>query len=145
MNTEQWGAHFAERLATCTAAQGAETNLGAAVYRGRRKVSDDMMPCAVLVEGAEDRKPDQAGRSTTVKLDVPYMLHAYVPCDPSNPNLAGHAAKRDLKRAVFRGEPSTTRLITYHGADIAPRADGAAFVLVALAVSVEVVEDVANP
>lgn len=145
MNTEQWGAYLSGRLATCVTAQGAETNLGANVFRGRRKIVDELIPCAVLVEGAEDRKPDQAGRSHTVKLEVPFAVHAYVLCDPNDPNVAGLAARRDLKRAVFRGDPAHTRLITYHGADIAPRADGAAYVLVALSISVEVIEDLANP
>lgn len=144
MNTEQWGAYFAARLATRTVVGGAETDLGLAVHRGARKVSDEMMPCAVLVEGAEDSK-GQAGRGATVKLSVSFAVHAYVPCDPLNPNIAGLAARRDLKRALFTGEPSITRLITYHGGDVAPRADGAAYVLSTIEVSVEAVEDLANP
>jgi hypothetical protein len=144
MTPEQWGAYLAERMATCTLAAGAETNFGVTVYRGRRKIDDDLIPCGVLVEGAENSK-GQAGRNSTVKLDLPFALHAYVPCDPHNPNIAGHAAKRDLKRAIFRGDPSITRLITYHGGDVAPRADGAAHVLVAIEISVEAVEDLAHP
>lgn len=144
MNSEQWGAYFAQRLATRTVALGAETNLGATVHRGRRKIMDEDMPCCVVVEGAENSK-GQAGRGATVKVELPIALHAYVPCDPNNPNLAGLAARRDMKRALFTGDPAITRLITYHGADVAPRADGAAFVLSVIEVSVEVVEDLANP
>ena len=144
LTAEQWGAYLTGRLSTRTIAQGAETNLGLTVYRGRRKIDDDMMPCAVLVEGADTSK-EQAGRTTRVKLEVPFALHAYVPCDPDNPNLAGHAAARDLKRAVFAGDPLLARLVTYNGRDVAPRVDGKAFVLVAIDISVEVVEDLATP
>lgn len=141
---EQWGAYLVERIALCTIAQGAETDLGRVVYRGRRKVDDEMMPCASLVEGSGNSK-DQAGRSAQVQITLAFAIHAYVLCDADNPNVAGHAAIRDLKRAVFGGDIKTSRLISYHGADIAPRVDGSAFVLAAIEFSAEVYEDLANP
>ena len=37
------------------------------------------------------------------------------------------------------------RRVKYHGRDIGPRADGAAFVLASIEISVEFAEDLANP
>ena len=145
MNAEQIGDHIAARLALVREAQGAETDLGTRVYRGRRKIEVEQMPCAVLVEGGDvDIKAN--GRSGVVRGLLQFALHAYVPCDPDNPNTAGHAALRDLTRAVF-ADPDTAfvRTLTYRGRDILPRADGTAFVLSVIEFSAEFVEDLANP
>lgn len=145
MNAEQIGDHIAARLALALLTLGAETDLGARVYRGRRKIETEQMPCAVMVEGGDsDIKTN--GRTSTVKGLLQFALHAYVPCDPDNPNTAGHAAIRDMKRAVF-ADPDTafTRTLTYHSRDILPRADGTAFVLAVIDFSAEFVEDLAAP
>ena len=148
---EDIGAELSTRLAACTVALAAETNLGARVYRGRRRIDDSMIRGTVVIEG--DDVPARGGNvKTDYKLDQRYVLFAYVPCDPDNPNDAAHAALRDMKRAVFStsGQPDTrlggkVRDIVYLGRDIGPRADGASFVLAALEVGVEYVENVANP
>lgn len=141
---------IAARLALVLADNGAETNLGAAVYHGRRRVDDEMIPCAVIIEG-EDR-PDDRVVGADVSVEQRYVLFAYVPCDPANPNLAAHAAIRDLKRAVFltAGKPDRywgrkVRGVRYHGRDIGPRGDGAAFVLAAIEIGVSYVENLAAP
>ena len=145
MNAEQIGNRIAARLPLFTKLQGAETDLGARVLRGRRKIETDHMPCVVLVEGA-DNQPKHNGRTTTISAQLVFALQAYVPCDPDNPNVAGHAAVRDLKRAVF-GDPDVAfvRTLTYQGRDIFPRGDGQGFVLAAIEFSVESVEDLAHP
>jgi hypothetical protein len=81
-----------------------------------------------------------------------YILFAYVPCDPRNPNDAAHAAIRDMKRAIFRtAGAADTRLggkvhrVRYLGRDIGPRADGAGVVLAAIEVEGQYAEDLANP
>ena len=137
------------RVQACTVANGAETDLGRLVFRGRRVVDDDMIPCAVILEG-EDRVEEQASLHVNVKQQ--YLLYAYVPADPNDPNVAAHKALRDLKRAIFRtnGKPDATwgRTVTkvhYQGKDIGPRTDGAAFVLVVFDFAVEYVESLANP
>lgn len=147
---EAIGTEISARLATRTVAQGAETDLGAKAYRGRRHIDDTMIPCVVVIEG--DDVPARGNVKTNYKLDQRYVLFAYVPCDPDNPNDAAHAAIRDMKRALFNtnGARDTTlggkvKDIVYLGRDIGPRADGASFVLAALEVGVEYVEDVANP
>jgi len=147
---EDIGTELSTRLAACTVALGAETDLGTRVYRGRRRIDDTMIPCAVVIEG--DDVPDRGNVKTAYKLDQRYVLYAYVPCDPDNPNDAAHAAIRDLKRAVFNtggaADPKLGGLVrdcVYLGRDIGPRADGASFVLAAIEIGVEYVENVANP
>ena len=147
---EDIGADIGTRLATCTVAQGAETDLGAKVHLGRRHVDDTMIPCCVVIEG--DDVPARGNVKTAVKLDQRYVLFAYVTCDANNPNTAAHAAIRDMKRALFNtaGVPDNTlggkvREIEYLGRDIGPRSDGAAFVLAAIEVGVEYVEHLSNP
>lgn len=148
---DEIGTELSARLATRTVAQGAETDLGAKVYRGRRRIDDTMIPCAVVIEG--DDVPARGGNvKTDYKLDQRYVLFSYVACDPDNPNDAAHAAIRDMKRALFNtnGQPDTklggkVRDIVYLGRDIGPRSDGAAFVLAAIEIGVEYVENVAAP
>lgn len=147
---EDIGTELSARLQACTVALGAETDLGVKVYRGRRHVDDSMIPCCVVIEG--DDVPARVSVGTRYNLDQRYVLFAYVPCDPDNPNDAAHAAIRDMKRALFNtdGQPDVklggkVREIEYLGRDIGPRADGAAFVLAAIEVGVSYVENVAQP
>lgn len=150
-SAEAIGHALRERILTLTVAQGAESDVGAAVYRGRRVVDDDQVPCACLIEGDDD-VAEGDGPSTDVRVSQQYVVLGYVKCDPEHPNDAAHQALRDLKRAVFTtdGKPDRTlgrqvRRVRYRGRDIGPRADGAAFVVVALEVSVEYVENLAAP
>lgn len=149
-SAEAVGTELSARMATRTVAQGAETNLGATVYRGRRYVDDSMIPCCVVIEG--DDAPARVSVGTRYNLDQRYVLFAYVPCDPNHPNDAAHAAIRDMKRAVFStdGQPDVklggkVKEVEYLGRDIGPRADGASFVLAAIEVGVTYVENVAEP
>lgn len=148
---EDIGDEIAARLAKCTIALEAETDLGVKVYRGRRHVDDSMIPCSVVIEG-----DDVVERSNNVRTDYRltqrYVLFAYVKCDPNDPNIAAHAALRDMKRAIFNtdGKPDVrwggrVRDVEYLGRDIGPRADGAAFVLAAIEIGIEYAENVASP
>jgi len=137
------------RVLLCTQAQGAETNLGAALYRGRRQIDDEMIPCASVIEG-DDEIVEQKGPEVTVRQK--YAIYAYVPCDPADPNVAAHAALRDMKRAIWRTNGQvdyrwgrTVREVVYEGKDIAPRSDGQAFVLAILVFTVEYVETLGAP
>lgn len=152
MKAEDIGLELKARLERRTIAAGAETNLGAAVYLGAMKVDPEMVPCSVVIEG--DDIPSRESRvRTAVKLNQRYALLAFVPCDPLNPNVAAHAAIRDLKRAIFTdaaGAPDwwlgrRVAAVNYIGRDIAPRADGLNFVLAAIEIEVEYAEDLANP
>lgn len=140
---------IAARLATCTVALGAETDLGARVYRGRKTIDDSQIPCSVIIEG-DDVPQDQ--RQAQVALAQRYVLFAYLACDPDNPNTAAHKGLRDLKRAIFRTDGKwhptwggKVKNIEYLGRDIGPRADGSGFVVAVIEIGVEYVEDLAAP
>lgn len=138
------------RLATCTIAQGAETNLGAVVFGGYRRIDRDQIPCCVLIEG--DDQPDDNTVAASISNDQAYAALAYIPCDTTDPNTAAHRAIRDMKRALFRTAGKWDRSfggkvkrVTYGGRDIGPRADGDAYVLAIVEFTVKFVEDLANP
>ena len=145
---EDVAAEIKARLETCTTTLGAETDLGVKVYQGRRRVDDDMLPCASLIEA--DDTPSRTRLRNEYEIAQRYVVFAYVPCDPDNPNLAAHAAIRDVKRALFP-EGDEGRFggkvvsVEYVGRDIGPRADGAAFVVAAVEVVVRYVERICNP
>lgn len=153
--SEDVAAEMLRRMALCTVAQGAETDIGAAVYQGRRRAVDDtMVPCSVLIEGDDVPKSDVA--NTTIQTEQHYVWLAFTPCDPNDPNVAAHAAIRDMKRAVFttgfapdaEDDPRwgySVQDVEYLGRDIGPRADGEAFVCVAMEVAVTFVEHLAAP
>lgn len=124
-------------------------SLDGRVFRGRRHISEANMPCTVLVEGTDRDIAIRPGRLPLIKARADYSVHRYVPCDPDDPNVAGYAARREVMRALYRvgdGDPDTTlgdaipAGLHYEGCDIAPRDDGARFVLVAVQLSTEVVE-----
>lgn len=149
---EDIGQELATRVATRLVANGAETNLGAAVYRGRRVIDDDMVPCTAIIEGSDTVEESDSARSTETRVRQQYVLLGYVPCDPDHPNDAAHMAIRDLKKAVFvtggkgdRTLGNKVRRMRYRGRDIGPRADGAAFVVVSVEVEAEFAEDLAAP
>lgn len=144
---EDVAAELVRRLGLLTIAQGAETDIGTVVHQGRTKVDDEMMPCTVIIE-ADDTPADKRLRST-IEIAQRYVLFAYLKCDPDNPNVAAHAAIRDLKRANWKpGDDKwggLVRSVEYIGRDIGPRADGAGFVVAAIEMVVTYVENIDNP
>jgi len=146
--SEDVAAEVVARLITLTKDQGAETDIGSTVYQGRGgdKIDADQIPCISVIEGNDN--PASVTVRTQIKNGQKYLLFAYLTCDPLHPNLAAHAAIRDMKRAMFRDGPrmgGKVAQVTYLGREIAPRSDGAAFVLAAIEVEIEFVEDLANP
>ncbi len=149
-SAEGVAAEIRTRILRCTIAQGAESDLGSVVYQGRRRVDDDMIPCASIIEA--DDVPARGRVRDEYEIAQRYVVFAYVPCDPDNPNTAAHAAIRDMKRALFStdGKANVTmggkvRRLHYLGRDIGPRADGAKFVVAAIEVQAEYVECLSNP
>lgn len=138
------------RLGAILLTNGAETNIGQSVRRGKRKLpAEDEVPCCVLIEGDDDVE-DTAGRTQTalVKVRQSYVIDAFDRCDPDNPNDKGHAMIRDIKRALFRdGRNFGGKVVEvkYMGRDIGPRPDGVAIVMVRLMIDVSFAEDLANP
>lgn len=135
------------RLATITVANGYETDIGLRVFRGARKVADEQVPCAVLIEGA-DGVEQAPGRIPNVKVSQGYVLGGYAQCDVMNPNDMAHKIIRDLKRAIFTddtGLGGKVSRIGYRGRDIGPRTDGVPIVFALIEIDVNYVEDLRNP
>lgn len=150
--SEEVSAEIKGRMDAILLTNDCETNIGVSVFQGRRKIDDDQVPCAVLIEG-EDDVTDLAGRTMTdARLSQRYVMIGYDLCDANNPNIKAHAIIRDLKRAIYRtaGIASgnlggTVRAVRYRGRDIGPRADGIAIVMAVVEIDVEFSEDLANP
>lgn len=136
------------RLQGILTASGYETNIGARVLRGRRRLGPEHLPCAVLIERDDDIL-DQS-RTGDVKLAQKYVVEGHAECDPDNPNDYGHKLVSDIKRALFTGKfrvesiPQVLRL-KYAGRSIAPRDEGVNLVAVSVHITVEYVEDLASP
>lgn len=132
--------YLTEVLQGITTANGFQTDIGERVFRGRLKHDEDRVPYSTLIEG-EDKVTSQ-GVQTEIVVDQDFIIGAYLPCDPDNPNDAAHKAIRDIKKAVFSsglarrsGGPGSrgqthglVKELTYGGKDIGPRSDGKAIV-----------------
>lgn len=151
-SAEDIGKEISARLEACTIALGAETDLGRVVFRGRRVIDDDQIPCTAILEGQDDVEENDGSREAKAKIKQDYVLLMYLPCDPKNPNDAAHKGLRDAKRALFSTAGKADRTlggkvsrVRYRGRDIGPRGDGSAFVVAALEVNIEFVEDLSAP
>jgi hypothetical protein len=150
-HAQQVGEEIVARVQTLTVAQGAETDIGGKVFRGVRNPDRTQMPCTVVVEG--DDMPSRAHQhGFAYKIVQRYGLLAYLPCDVLNPNLAAHAAIRDLQRCIFQSvgrlRPDlggTVKTVDYVGKDIAPRSQGEDFVVAAIEIEVVYAMDISNP
>lgn len=149
-SAEAVAGEIVRRVGLITKANGCETDIGLQVFQGLRHISEDMIPCAVVIEGPD--APGDLNVRGDIELDQSYVLYGYLPCDPLHPNVAAHAAIRDLKRAIFitNGKADKwwgrlVRGVKYLGRDIGPRTDGAAFVLAAIEIQVSYVESLSNP
>lgn len=132
-------------LAGITKANGFNTDIGLSVYRGRRKIDDDLVPCAVIIEG-EDAPGDNVGREE-IKVTQDYVLGGYVNCDPDNPNDAAHLVIKDIKKVMFGQGPrlgGRVRAVNYRGRDIGPRADGVPIVFAVVQISIEFAETLSD-
>lgn len=143
--------HLSGLLAEIQVANGYNTDIGLAVYRGRRKIDDEMVPCSVLIEG-DDKPGDNVGREE-VKITQSYVLGGYVTCDPDQPNDAAHLVLKDIKKALFRKRTlpngslnfdGRVRKVEYKGRDIGPRADGKPIVFAVVFIDVEFAETLAD-
>lgn len=136
------------RMLTITKTQGAETDVGQTVLRGRRKIDEDQVPCVVIVEGLDSAVMGPSKRSPGVKLRQGYVLVGYDKCDPNHPNDKAHAMIRDLKRAVFADGSTLGEQVIgveYVGRDIGPRGDGISIVSATIEIVVEYEESLQNP
>lgn len=137
---------LASRLATITVANGFNTDIGLRVYRGRRDIAVESLPCTVLAE-LEDVVEDRSGRKGhLVKLSQVYAIEGHDLCDADHPNDKAHLVIKDLKRAVF-GAPFTLQVaaVDYRGRTIGVRNPGLNAVPAAIRISVQFSEDLATP
>lgn len=138
------------RLQGITIANGAETDIGTEVQRGRIRVpADDELPLIQFVEGG-DEPQDTAGKTNVslIKVAQVYVIDAYDLCDPLNPNAKAHKMIRDIKRAIFKSGRTLDGKVSeveYLGRDIGPRTDGVAMVQARVTIRVSFAEDLANP
>lgn len=144
---------IAERLGGITVAGGFQTDVGTTVLRGRRNISEEDVPCTLLVEG-EDTNSDQ--RMGKARIAQRYIMEGYSECDPDHPNDTGHAIVADFKRAIFTeaDDPMLGPLgfpagyvsdVRYIGRSITPRDAGVSQVAAAVEIEVSYVEELANP
>lgn len=143
--------HINNLLSGITKANGYETDIGLAVLRGKRKIDDSQVPCAVLIEG-EDRPTSTQGPASQ-KITQSYVLGGYAECNPDHPNDRAHEIISDIKRAIFSAPATRTEQlrgtttfggkvinVTYRGRDIGPRADGVPIVFAVVHIDVEYIE-----
>lgn len=143
--------YMTNTLAGITKANGYHTDIGLErVFRGRRKIDDDQVPCAVIIEG-EDNVTSE-GRPPNITVVQSYVLGGYSDCDPDNPNDTAHLIIKDLKRAFFKdvdsrmGNTFSGRVVKveYKGRDIGPRADGVPIVFAVIHIDVTYAENLAE-
>lgn len=139
-------------LAGISKANGFETDIGTQVFRGKRKIDDTHVPCAVLLEG-EDKPGTEQSRGSQ-QITQSYVLGGYAECDPDNPNDMAHQIISDIKKAVFSNTDATrvdttmgtvsfggrVKSVHYRGRDIGPRTDGVPIVFAVVHIDVVYVE-----
>jgi len=134
------------RLATISVANGYNTEIGARVFRGRRDLEAQSVPCVVIAE-LEDVVLDKSGRNGRhVKLAQVYAIEGHDACSADHPNDKAHLILEDLKRAVF-GTPFvvTVSSVDYRGRTIGVRDAGAGAIAAAIRIAVEFSENLTAP
>lgn len=156
-------AEIYRRLQGVLVANGAETDIGQRVYRGRRPTevrasvpgAEVDYPYVTIIEGAAS-VTDQPGKIPQVKTRQRYMLVACLACDPDNPNDAANAAIRDIKRALFTNDKPAhpgqhggfngrVSTLAYRSKAIDPKATGADVVFASVEIDVDFVESLIDP
>ena len=118
------------------------------VFRGKRKIEPEELPCIVLFEG-EDRITDETTENTAL-VDQFYGAEWHGPAvDVNNPNDTAHTAIAEMKKALFiRRDPMRPKMfrkLRYKGRSIGTREEGSEFVSAIVLFSAEVGEELTNP
>lgn len=141
-------AEVSSRMSAISKANGAATDIGLRVFRGRHQINDDVVPCVSIFEADDDVQDEQGKHSAGVKLAQRYVLVAYDHCDADAPNDQAHLILADLKRAIFKGDRTfggKVLEVSYRGRAIGPRSDGVAVVSARIDIDVTYYEDLSNP
>lgn len=140
------------RIEAISVANGYMTDIGLRVFRGRREISVDKIPCVVLIEDDDSAEPQGSTKHSRNTCDVtaPYVFEAHLYCDPDHPNDAAHQAIADLKKALFRIDDHDyggllSAGLAYRGRTIEPREPGVSAVAVAVRVEASYIESLENP
>lgn len=136
---------ISNRLKEITIANGYATDIGLRSFRGRRSLTENHMPCSVLVEG-DDMPTSQALKGVVIRQT--YAIEGHDACDANNPNDKAHLILGDIKRCIFGGDTEFGGLVKqvfYKGRNIQPREDGQAVVSASIVIEVQFVEDLTNP
>lgn len=150
VRSEDIAAELKTRLAAIRIANSCETDIGARLQHGRRRVpAEDELPCIQLIEG-NDEMDDAASRTrgALVKVRQVYVIDAFDNCDPDNPNVKAHAMIRDIKKAIFAGDRTFGNKVyevNYLGKDIGPRPDGQPSVQARVVIEVAFAENLSTP
>lgn len=148
--------HLTTLMAGISKVNGFETDIGAQVFRGKRKIDDTQVPCAVILEG-EDKPGSEQGRGSQ-QITQSYVLGGYAECDPDQPNDTAHQIISDIKKALFTNTDATrvdlakgtvsfggrVKSVEYRGRDIGPRTDGVPIVFAVVHIDVTYVENLAE-
>jgi hypothetical protein len=131
-------------IGTIRTANGYATDIGAQVFRGKRKLDESDPPCSTIFEG-EDM--EQAQQGPAVRLRQRYVVEGVSTCDPDNPNDAAHAIIADIKKAVWRNdEPFGVGVeVRYAGRSIGTREVGSTLIAAAIELEIVFAENLANP
>lgn len=138
------------RLENITVANGFATDIGLKVFRGRKRLDESHIPCAVIIERPDTPEKQSSQRDPVAKIGQKYVLEGHAACDPDNPNDMGHKIVADIKKAIWEekltfGADQKVYAVMYEGKTISPREDGVAVVSAAVEISVEFVETLSNP
>jgi hypothetical protein len=130
--------HFETLLAGITVSNGYETDIGQRVFRARRRLDPEDLPCLVFWDGGEDPQADDRGDTNTggrsaMVLEQRIVVQAYVLANQAQTGTQLGKAKADIKkricgsaqRGVFvNGEGKAQGILAYLGATPSPRDDG---------------------
>ena len=136
---------LSQRFESITLVNGYQTNVGAAVYRGKLRLDPQDLPCTVMLEG--DDRVDGRTRKTA-KLGQQYTVEAHADCDPNQPNDTAHKILADLNRALFSGDLTFGRRVAevnYLGRAIGAREDGSNTAFASITFELVFSEDFTTP
>lgn len=142
-----------DRLSLIRIANGYASDIGATVFRGRRSISLDHLPCCSIMEAEDEIEKQSPGTGAVhtapvVFATLPVTIEAHATCDPDHPNVTAHALVADIKRAIFSGDLTFGNLAThtqYIGRNVGDRESGTDVAFAQVLIKIGCVEDLANP
>jgi hypothetical protein len=138
-------AQITSRIQGITIANGFLTDIGLCVYRGRRRLDETNLPCAVISEGADQVVEHLRASARVIQK---YSIEGHTECDADHPNDKAHDIISDLKRALFTGDITfggPVKKVEYNGRNIVPREDGFKAVAASIDIDISYVDQLTAP